>query len=221
MRLDLDAIAVSLDSVREHWTAIDDALAAHGIGRKDTPFTALIQDRMMSAYRYLDASLAADIDPFEPASIPQWLELNHRVHYGEDYRLRQEFRKALAADSTKFHGQVPGIVEWYHRHRRRGDPVTKIAAEIYMAVVGQPQLFIEGNHRTGSLIASWICAREGAAPFVLSRDNAIAYFGPSAEIKNLDAKSSWRGRRKLPKYKKTFRAFWEAHSDPRFLRPDP
>jgi len=49
----------------------------------------------------------------------------------------------------------------------------------------------------------------GYPPFILSRENAIAYFAPSAEIKYFADKSTWRGRFKLPKYRKSFRKFWE------------
>jgi hypothetical protein len=52
-------------------------------------------------------------------------------------------------------------------HTRRGDHPYKLAAEAYLSIVGQPQLFTEGNHRTGSLIASWINLHAGYPPFVL------------------------------------------------------
>ena len=77
---------------------------------------------------------------------------------------------------------------------------------------------MEGNHRTGSLIASWINLYAGYPPFVLSVDNAVEYFAPSAAIKQFADKSTWRGRRQLPKYRKSFRAFWEGHVDARYVR---
>jgi hypothetical protein len=70
-------------------------------------------------------------------------------------------------------------------------------------------LFTEGNHRTGSLIASWINLFAGYPPFVLSVDNAFAYFASSAEIKQFADKSTWLGRRRLPEYRKSFRTLWE------------
>jgi hypothetical protein len=42
------------------------------------------------------------------------------------------------------------------------------AAEVYIYILSEPQLFIAGNHRTGALVLSYILAREGRPPFVLT-----------------------------------------------------
>jgi hypothetical protein len=91
------------------------------------------------------------------------------------------------------------------------------AAETHVSVFGYPQLFIEDNHRTGSLIASWINLDAGFPPFVLSVDNAIAYFAPSAGVKRFADKSTWRGKARLPKYRKSFREFWEHHVEAKYV----
>ena len=80
-----------------------------------------------------------------------------------------------------------------------------------------PQLFIEGNHRSGSIISSWINMYYGHPPFILSYENAVAYFEPSAEIKAFADKSTWRGAIKLPKYRRSFKTFWESHIDPKYI----
>jgi hypothetical protein len=48
----------------------------------------------------------------------------------------------------------------------------------------KPQLFIEGNHRTGALLMSYVLVRDGQLPFVLTVENAAAYFAPSAAIRD-------------------------------------
>ena len=93
----------------------------------------------------------------------------------------------------------------------------KAAAEVYVAVLGFPQLFIEGNHRTGNLLANWISMYYGRPPFVLSVENAVAYFKPSKEIKRFANKSTWRGRRRIPKYRASFKKFWEENIDSKFV----
>jgi hypothetical protein len=45
-----------------------------------------------------------------------------------------------------------------------------------------PQLFIEGNHRTGALVMSHVLATEGYPPFVLTVENARGYFDLSSVI---------------------------------------
>ena len=84
------------------------------------------------------------------------LALNERVHYGNDLALRQEFATAIESNADKCNLLIAPITGWYSRHADRGEHPLKLAAETYVSIVGQPQLFIEGNDRTGSLIASWI-----------------------------------------------------------------
>ena len=132
-----------------------------------------------------------------------------------------EFSSAIEATSDKFYNNIWPIVAWYDKHLARGEHRLKLAAETNVSILGQPQLFIEGNHRTGSLIASWINLTAGLPPFVLSVDNAIADFAPSAEIKRFADKSTWRGRTKLPKYRNAFREFWEGHVEERYVERAP
>lgn len=216
-RLDLERIDLSLQTVEEHWNEIDDELDHKGIGRKDTPFTATVRMRMMSAYSYLDMLLAQQIPLFSEESIGPMLILNERVHYGTDQHLIGEYTKALQTTAEKFYQHIGPLQVWYERHQQQGDHPLKLAAEIYVSILGYPQLYIEGNHRTGSLIADWITVYHGFPPFVLSVDNAIAYFSPSAEIKSFADKSTWRGRARLPKYRKSFLTFWERHIDSQYL----
>ena len=216
-RLDVAEIDASLKMVEVHWQEIDDELELRHIGRKDTPFTATVRMRMMSAYRSLDTLLEEQIPPFSPSSIPEMLLLNERVHYGTDEHLLSEYATAREATAEKFYQHIGPLQQWYERHKKRDDHPLKLAAEIYVSILGYPQLYIEGNHRTGSLIANWITVYHGFPPFVLSLDNAIAYFAPSAEIKSFADKSTWRGRAKLPKYRKSFLTFWEHHIDSRYL----
>jgi hypothetical protein len=212
-RLQLELIDSSLRSVEMHWKEINDELELRGIGRKDTPFTAIVRMRMLSAYRYLDDLLSQQIPPFSPESIGHMLVLNHRVHYGTDQQLMSEYKSAMKATAEKFNHHIGPLQDWYKEHHKRGDHPLKIAAEIYVSILGYPQLFIEGNHRAGSLIANWINVYNGFPPFVLSANNAIAYFAPSAEIKSFADKSTWRGMARLPKYRKSFLIFWENHID--------
>jgi hypothetical protein len=214
--LDLDAIEASLRQVEQQWPLIDAELVRRGIGRKDA-FSAFIGRNMLSAYALLDDLVASQLDPFSREGIGQMLLLNNRVHYGADRVLMAEFVSAIDANARKFYENIEPVVVWYKKHARRGDHPLKLAAETYVSILGHPQLFIEGNHRTGSLIASWINLQAGYPPFVLSVENAIAYFAPSAEIKRFADKSTWRGRRRLPKYRRSFREFWEYHVQTKYI----
>jgi hypothetical protein len=188
------------------------------IGRKDTPFDSVVRTNMESAFAYLNKLLEEREMPFSKHNAGQMLALNNFVHYGGDKKLMAEYHKAIQANSERFYKRITPIADWYNRHEKRKDAAIKIASEVYVAIVGQPQLFIEGNHRTGSLIADWILLSEGLPPFVLSRENAIAYFAPSSEIKGFADSSTWRGKRRLPAYRNKFGTFLENHIDSKFIK---
>jgi hypothetical protein len=216
VRLDLVAIDDALGQVEQSWPRIEAGLRDLGIGHKD-PFSASIRDNMRLAFAHLDELLALEIEPFTDQGMDQMLMLNNIVHYGLDPTLMAQFAMAIEATIDKFNTGIDVLARWHARHTARGDPALKLAAETYVSILGQPQLFVEGNHRTGSLIASWINLRAECPPFVLTPTNAIAYFAPSAEIKRFGDQSTWRGRRRLPKYRKVFGEFWAAHVDARFV----
>jgi hypothetical protein len=217
VRLDLTTVSEALLSVEEDWPRIDAELNALGIGK--SPFTERVRTNMVCAYGYVDELLEHDIEPFTDVGMEHMLELNHRVHFGLDMDLRAQYAQAIEANIEKFNENIEVIANWYWRHASHGDHALKLAAETYVSILGQPQLFLEGNHRTGALVASWINLRADYPPFVLSADNAIAYFAPSAEIKQFADRSSWRGRQRLPKYRRAFRAFWEQHCQSKYVVP--
>ena len=216
-RLELSEIDGALVQVELAWSRIDAELRRLKIGRKD-PFTAFLRSNMLTAYAYLDGLLAENVAPFSPAGFDHMLVLNNRVHYGTNAELMTEFERAIESNAEKFNTLIDAIAAWYWKHASQGDHPHKLAAETYVSIVGQPQLFIEGNHRTGSLIASWINLYAGYPPFVLSVQNAVGYFAPSEAIKQFADRSTWRGRRRLPKYRKSFRTFWEQHLEEKYVR---
>src|SRR5579871_1865153 len=200
-RLNLFEIDEALRRVELNWASIDADLVQSGVGHKE-PFTAFLRGNMLTAYACLDELLAQDVLPFSADGLEQMLALNEHVHYGDDSALRQEFATAIESNVDKFNLLIEPIIGWYSKHADRGEHPLKLAAETYVSIVGQPQLFIEGNNRTGSLIASWINLSAGYAPFVFSEQNAVAYLAPAAAIKQFANRSTWRGRRQVPKYRK-------------------
>jgi len=216
LRLNLLKINQSLIDVEKNWKEIDDELDLRKIGRKDT-FNADVRTKMMSAYCLVDDLLGKGVEPFSIESLEDMCELNNLVHYGLDSALRQEYIKAIRANEEKYFRNIDPIIKWYENHMQKEPHPLKVASEVYVAILGHPQLFIEGNHRTGSLISSWINMYYGYPPFVLSVKNAIPYFKPSADIKHFADKSTWRGRSRLPKYRKTFKEFWEKHIEWKYV----
>ncbi|MBK1619450.1 hypothetical protein CKO42_13580 [Lamprobacter modestohalophilus] len=199
-RLNLDAIEASLRAVQADFERINATL--------DTPRDPLgnaVLERMLLGYELVDAYLADGVDLFATGHSSLLLELNVRVLCGLDAALRPECSSQLEATEEHFYaatdGGVESLVNWVRG--LNGAPARRRAASTYIHILSQPQLFIEGNHRTGSLVMSWILANDGKPPFVLSVENAKAYFDPSALVKS-SRKHSLRLLLERPKLVKRF-----------------
>jgi prophage maintenance system killer protein len=201
LRLNLDRIVESLSEVQRDWDELNRNLLVHRENLTDE----IIQN-MVSAYHYLDNLIADRAKIFDQDGLHHLLELNHIVLCGKDPLVRLEYGHHLVETRKKFYENVKPLHKWYKKNHD-SSPL-KVAAEVYVGVLSRPQLFIEGNHRTGALIASYILLRKERYPFVLNVKNAEAYFNPSSRIKFSD-KRSIKGKLKLPRYEKEFKKFLE------------
>jgi hypothetical protein len=91
------------------------------------------------------------------------------------------------------------------------------AAGVYIRMLSEPQLFIEGNHRTGALVMSYILARDGKPPFVLTPLHAKPFFEWST-LFSTKRKSGFLLRWQMRRLRHQFAAFLVTQADPRFLR---
>ena len=95
-------------------------------------------------------------------------------------------RRASGGDGTAFYDEpdagIQDVVEWHAGHA--DEPAWSRAAGVYVRMLSTPQLFIEGNHRTGVLVMSHILMSAGRPPVVLSVANARAYFEASTALRN-------------------------------------
>jgi hypothetical protein len=213
LRLRLERIEQDLNDVQRHFSSINAALKL----RRDD-FTDVVRRNMLAAYEFLDAIVHDGLDLFSDQGVEALLQLNHLVLLGRGYDSRA-FAQHISATRERFFANfrqyVRPIRRWYRKHETENP--FKVAAQVYVGVLSQPQLYQEGNHRTGSLIASAVLLQSGCPPFVLTRKNAIAYFNPSSEIKFTD-KRTIRGKLRLPKYRRQFRDFLQQNVNARFVR---
>jgi hypothetical protein len=202
LRLRLGRIEDELRGVQRHFPAINAMLTC----RRDE-FTDTVRQNMVAAYEFLDAVVADNLDLFSDEGLEALLQINHLVLLGSGYD-RRTFGRHIDVTRRQFFDNflryVKPIRRWYRRHET-ANPY-KVASEVYVGCLSQPQLYQEGNHRTGSLMASGILLQNGCPPFVLTRQNAVAYFNPSSEIKFTD-KRTVHGKLRLPKYQRAFREF--------------
>ncbi len=180
-----------------------------------------VLDNLLAGYAYVNRLVEAGIDVFAMGNLKHLLELNRLVLCGASDDRRVAYARHLAATEERFYGDggdgaggVRDVVEWVEAHR----DVTpwERAAGVYVTMLSRPQLFIEGNHRTGGLVMAYVLAREGRPPFVLSADNAPAYFELSAEIRDT-ATASPAIRFRLTALTAAVGALLAAHADPAHL----
>jgi hypothetical protein len=198
LRLNLTEIEASLRAVQASFDQINRTLSTP----RDA-MTDVVRQNMMAGYRMVDDALGDGLDPFRVGHSGWLLELNTRVLCGLDPQRRREFSRHIEATERHFYDQhdagIQGLVDWLARHQ--ADTVWRRAAGAYTYILSRPQLYLEGNHRTGSLIMSYLLARDGEPPFVLSVANAKAYFDPSSLVKD-SRKHSLAMLLRVPKLKK-------------------
>lgn len=213
-RLDLKTIAQSLRDVQREFPKINEILHS----RRDS-MTDEVLENMLAGYAFVDKAVADGADLFTLRHIPDLLELNHIVLCGLNQQVRQEYQTHIEATAQRFYEQeefnIDDILRWYYKHENESP--WKRAAGVYVRILSQPQIYIEGNHRTGALIMSYILARDGKAPFVLTVDNAKAYFDPSTLFK-ATTKTATTLLTKLPRMKKLFAEFLRAQAHERYIR---
>jgi hypothetical protein len=211
--LDLRAIETSLRDVQAQFPRINAILKS----RRDQMDDAIV-DNMLAGYACVDDLVTRKVDLFSVARLRSFLELNATVLCGIDPQVRTESARHLAATEKHFYeekdGGIRDIIEWYEMHAH--ESAWKRAAGVYIRVLSQPELFIEGNHRTGALIMSYILARDGHPPFVLTVDNAKAYFDPSTLITK-KKKRSLTLLFEMPRLKREFAEFLMAQENPKYL----
>lgn len=211
--MNLPAVETSLRRVQREFDRINQRLSA----RRD-PLDDAVIDNMMAGYAFVDTLVADGIDLFALGSSKHLLELNALVLCGTSPARRQAYAGHLEATERRFYeerqGGVGDLVEWHARHE--DESAWSRAAGAYVRILSKPQLFIEGNHRAGALVMSYILVHDGEPPFVLSVENAGAYFDPSTVIRNT-AKNSPAMLFRLPGIRKRLAALLREHSDRRHL----
>jgi prophage maintenance system killer protein len=213
-RINIKKVEKALRKVHQNFDQINDALAM-----RREPMEEGILANLLEGYRYVNKLLDEGIHLLERQGLHHFLELNHIVMCGTDMQTRIEYTRHVQATTRRFYEQkdfcITDMRNWAQRHRK--DSAWKQAAGLYILHISRPQLFLEGNHRTGALLMSSILVSHGKPPFVLTVDNAKAYFDPSSLAQK--TKKDIVGKYvKLPKIKKKIAALLKDQADPDLLK---
>ena len=211
---DLAAIEASLRAVEARFRRIN----PHLDSPRD-PLDRAAVDHMLKGYAFIDRLIDQKIDLFSLGRLQLFLELNALVLFGQDEQERSESAGHLVATDERFYddesGGIRDVVEWHALHAH--ESAWGCAAGVYIRVLSEPELFIEGNHRTGALLMGYILGRAGHPPFVLTLTNAKPFLDWST-LFTTRRKASLLMRCQMPWLKRRFAAFLAAEGDPKFLR---
>jgi hypothetical protein len=157
LRLCLRQIDEELRNVQRHFPTFNVVLNC----RRDD-FTDIVRRNMLAAYEFLDTIVDDDVDLFSDEGLEALLQLNHLVLLGKSYDM-SAFGGHIAMTRQQFFANfrryVKPIRRWYRKHET-ANPY-KVAAQVNVGVLSQPQLYQEGNHRTGSLMRAVFVCRMG------------------------------------------------------------
>ncbi len=195
VRFDLQAINTALTDVQNKFTLI---VNERNFSRPE--ITDECRLNLMEGYVFIDYLLEQGLELYEPGNTSRLLELNNLVLCGSNQLVRHENKQHIEATYERFYerqsGDIDAMVAMLKKHFTVN--VWRRAATAYVHILAQPQLYIEGNHRTATLIMSYILAQEGKPPFVLTSENAAAYFAHSLLAKDIQVQGLDRVH-KLPR----------------------
>ena len=207
----LDAIEQSLKEFQQVFTQINDQLA---IRRED--LSDAMVDQIVEAYGFLNSLLSKEMDLFTPAGLHALLEMNHIVLCGTDRQTRNQYYFHLEETRKSFLARIRPIKDWVLRRRRESDPFY-LATGFYSRMLSRPQLFLEGNHRTGNVILNYLLISKGSAPYIVGAGNARGYFDISGDIKFTENGNYLDTALRMPGHRNRFRAFLETEVRQHFV----
>lgn len=208
---DLKKIEHSLEEFRKDFARINNLL----FNKRET-FTIEMKENLLAAYAFLNELLSKDIDLFLPSGLHHLLELNHIVLCGTSTSKRNEYYHHLKETRKKFLDRIDKIKKWVIKHRSDEDAF-KLAAGFYAKSLSKPQLFMEGNHRTGNIILNYLLLSKKAAPYIISRQTALDYLNLSGDIKFTDSENGFESTFKMPKYRNRFAEFLKTSVNQAYL----
>lgn len=145
-------------------------------------FTDEIRNNLLEGYDFLNSLYSKDIDIFSPSGLYNFVELNHIVLCGIDPKKREEFYHHIEKTRDIFRERITPIIKWYKSNSKKTDFYI-VAGGLYAQLLSFPQLYIEGNHRTGNLIFNYYLLVHELPPFIITEETAKSYFDISENIK--------------------------------------
>ncbi len=209
---DLEKISNALKGFQTAFPEINSRLE---VRREDVTDTMISQ--ILQSYTFLNSLLRLNMDLFTPAGLYNLLELNHIVLCGTDQQTRLDYYSHLNETRKGFIKKILPIKEWVLEKKNEKDPF-KIATGYYSRALSQPQLFIEGNHRTGNIILNYLLVSAATPPYIISAQTALQYLDLSSDIKYTNKENSLQSAWMMPGHRKRFQEFLKNNVSEGFLQ---
>ncbi|WP_319380697.1 hypothetical protein [Thiomicrorhabdus sp.] len=215
--LNIDAIRSSLLDIQHHFSDINSQLSV----KRSPPSDEAIEN-LLAGYAKIDAYLAEDFNLFAMGNSHALLELDYIVLFHSADIEENEQNTQFQATKQHFYeaedGGIGGLMEWLELNDNTN--VWKQVAGVFCYMVAQPQLFLEGNHRVATLVASYLLMKEGHAPLVVTVENARLFFEISEQMKEKHKNSLIHEFFSLPRLTNSFaQLLEESQSDAYLLKP--
>lgn len=209
--LNIREIEKSLKAFEEHFPKLNQNLT---VARED--FTTHSRENILSAYNYMNELLRQGVDIFDRGGLHSMLELNHLVLCGDNHKKRLEYHEYIMETRARFQMRMPKILKIYQEKLKKLTPA-ELASHVYTRSLSQPQLFIEGNHRTGNVIINFLLISAGAPIFIIDPDNAHDYLELSADIKFTNKEDLGADIIHFKKYRKDLVKLLEKYTDEKYI----
>jgi prophage maintenance system killer protein len=214
LQLNIDEIRSCLVDTQKNFSKINATLS---VQRK--PPSDEVINNLIGGYSKINEHLINGTDLFKMGNSELILELNHIVlYYHSDISVEEDTSQFKATKKHFYDTKNAGIgqlMEWLAFNKNTN--IWKKTAGIFTHILSQPQLFLEGNHRTGSLIMSYLLMQEGLSPFVLSYENARHFFEPAELTKKRHKKTLIDEFIHLPKETRKFAKLLKTEQTKKFL----
>ena len=207
----IPVIEKSIKGFQKEFSHINDRLAI----RRET-LTDLMVEQIMEAYSFLNTLLIKEMDLFTPAGLHALLEMNHIVLCGADRKTRDQYYEHLMDTRKSFLSKIKPIKKWVLKKKESSDPY-HLATGFYSRMLSRPQLFLEGNHRTGNILLNYLLLSKNAPPYIISKDHAHLYLDLSGDIKFTDKDNGLDSAMRMPGHRKRFRKFLTEYADRTFI----
>ncbi len=207
----IESIKTALKDFQSAFPDINNKLAMR---REDV--SNVMVDQIVDAYVFLNDLLEKDIDIFTPAGLHSLLEMNHIVLCGTDPEERMNYYHHINETRNRFLKGIKPIRKWVLDNIEKTNP-WKLATGFYSLILSQPQLFLEGNHRTGNILLNYLLVSKGASPYIITPETAIEYLDISGDIKFTNKDNTWGSNISLPGHRKRFIAMLKEQTNSRFL----